>query len=140
MREVLKPIFSILFMQMVLFDICLADAQSYNLYNQGNTFDVNGVFYRHPTYSGTDTEFKFLGYITATIEQTTQGFRLVKINGNKIKMDPPPAVDLNNNQNGQVMECIISDNYWYQAHYRKNGISYSVCFNSEKIRDYYISH
>ena len=68
MREVLKPIFSILFMQMVLFDICLADAQSYNPYNQGNTFDVNGVFYRHPTYSGTDTEFKFLGYITATIE------------------------------------------------------------------------
>lgn len=44
MREVLKPIFSILFMQMVLFDICLADAQSYNPYNQGNTFDVNGVF------------------------------------------------------------------------------------------------
>ena len=55
-------------------------------------------------------------------------------------MDPPPVVDLNNNQNGQVMECIISDNYWYQVHYRKNGISYSVCFNSERIRDYYISY
>lgn len=140
MREVLKPIFSILFIQMVLFDICSANAQSYDYHNQGNTFDVKGVFYRLPTYSGTDTEIKFLGNVTATIEQTTKGFRLIKINGNKVKMDPPPLLDLNNNQNGQVTECILSDNYWYEAHYRKNGISYSVCFNSERIRDYYISH
>ena len=140
MREVLKPIFNILFVQMVFFDICSVNAQSYDCHNQGNTFDVKGVFYRLPTYSGADTEIKFLGNVTATIEQTTKGFRLIKINGNKVKMDPPPLLDLNNNQNGQVTECILSDNYWYQAHYRKNGISYSVCFNSDRIRDYYISH
>ena len=116
------------------------NSQIYNPYNSSHTFEVRGVFYRHPTYSGTDTEFKFLGDVTATIEQTSKGFRLIKINGNKVKMDPPPVVDLNNNQNGQVTECTISDNYWYEAHYRKNGISYSVCFNSERIRDYYISH
>lgn len=117
-----------------------SNSQIYNPYNSNHTFEVRGVFYRHPTYSGTDTEFKFLGNVTATIEQTSKGFRLIKINGNKVKMDPPPVVDLNNNQNGQVTECTISDNYWYEAHYRKNGISYSVCFNSERIRDYYISH
>ncbi len=117
---------------------CPNYAQIYIPHNKNNTFEVKGVFYRHPTYSGTDMEF--LGYVTATIEQSSKGFRLIKINGNQIKMDPPPLADFDNNQDGQVTECIISDNYWYQAHYRENGISYSVGFKSERIRNYYISH
>lgn len=140
MEKALKRIISILFMQIIFLNICNINAQNHGLYNQNNTFDVKGDFYRYPTYSGTDTKLKFLGSVTATIEQTSKGFRLIKINGNTVNMDPPPFVDLNNNQNGQVTECDISDNYWYEAHYRKNGISYSVCFNSERIRDYYISH
>ena len=139
---ILRIILSVLtlFIQIFFLNTCSIKAQTYSSDYKKNIFDVKGVFYRHPTYSGTDTKFKFLGNVTATIEQTSKGFRLIKINGNKVKMDPPPLVDLNNNQNGQVTECTISDNYWYEAHYRKNGISYSVCFNSKRIRDYYISH
>ena len=140
MKKIVKQALCIFVMQIVYLNLCVGYAQIHIPYNKNNTFEVKGVFYRHPTYSGTDMEFKFLGNVTATIEQTSKGFRLIKINGNQVKMDPPPHVDFDNNQNGQVTECIISDKYWYQAHYRKNGISYSVCFNSEKIRDYYISH
>ncbi len=107
-----------------------------NYYQSNESFTVKGKYYRL-SYSGNDT--KFLGDVSATIEQTKNGFRLTKINGEVVKMDTP-SLDLDNNQKGQVTECYLSDNYLFQAHYRKNGISYVVLFNSDRIRDYYISH
>jgi hypothetical protein len=116
-------------------------AQNFNNYNTNKTdvFKERAAFYRMPTYSGTDTKEKFLGYVEITIKQTSDGFRLTAIDGNKIKMDNP-GIDWNNNQSGQVHECDYSDDFWHQAHYRKNGISYIVLFSSKRIRNYYISH
>lgn len=114
-------------------------AQNFNsIFNnsQNDTFKENAVFYRLETNT---YKWKFLGNVVITIKQVAKGFCLIEINGNKIKMDNIPDYS-DGNQNGQVHECNISDDYWHQAHYRKNGISHIVLFNSERIRDYYISH
>ena len=108
--------------------------------NRTDTYKEDAAFYRLPTNSGTDNKWKFLGYVEITLKQTSDGFRLTEIDGNKIKMDEPRGFDFNNNQSGQVHECVYSDEFWHQAHYRKNGISYIVLFSSERIRNYYISH
>lgn len=114
------------------------NSQTYNSYTPTDSFKVEGVFYRLPTFTENDTKSKFLGYVKATIIQTKNGFRMIKINGNAIKRDS--SIDLLQNQSAQVTECVFSDNYLFQAHYRKNGLSYVVMFNSDRIRDYYISH
>lgn len=109
-------------------------AQGYN-----NTFTEYGVWYRLPTYSGTDMKFKKLGNVTATIKQTDRGFELIGIDGEQLKRDYVYS-DYQNNQNAQVNLTDMMDSYMFEAHYRKNGISYIVFFNSNRIRKYFISH
>lgn len=114
--------------------------KGHNGLQQGSSFKESAVYYRMPTYVGTDTEAKYLGNVEVTIKQERSGFRLYAINNQVVKIDPQRGIDLNNNQTGQVHETSFSDNYMYEAHWRKNGISYIVLFNSIRIRDYYISH
>lgn len=117
--------------------------------NQGKTvneshnpyFKEHAEYYRMPTYQGTDNKSKYLGDVVVTIVQEKDGFRLYAINDQIVKMDATSVSDLLlNNQRGQVQENPFSNDYMFYAHWRKNGISYMVMFNSTRIRDYYISH
>ena len=106
-------------------------------------FKEKAEYYRMPTYQGTDNKAKYLGDVVVTIVQEKDGFRLYAINNQIVKMDAAydAVSDLfYNNQRGQVHENPYSNDYMFYAHWRKNGISYMVMFNSTRIRDYYISH
>jgi hypothetical protein len=86
-----------------------------------------------------DKKPKYLGDVVVTIAQEKDGFRLYAINDQVVKMDNVSDWYLNN-QRGQVRINNHNNDYMYYAHWRKNGISYMVFFNSTRIRDYYVSH
>lgn len=104
-----------------------------------SSFTEYGVWYRLPTYLGTDTKSKKLGNVSLTIKPTSNGFVLIGIDGAPLKKDNI-FPDYQNNQNGQVNLTDMMDSYMFEAHYRKNGISYIVFFNSDRVRKYFISH
>lgn len=127
----------------VLLILFLSSIFSFSLNAQNLTpnssFTEYGVWYRLPTYSGTDTKSKKLGNVSITIRPTTNGFELIGIDGAPLKKDNI-FPDYQNNQNGQVNLTDMMDSYMFEAHYRKNGISYIVFFNSDRVRKYFISH